>query len=79
MTNIEFGELPTPKNRNDVNNYSEVEHALKSNPGVWARVAYAADKRELNRWASALRFRGLRFSQRKLDEGGWAVWSKYDR
>lgn len=78
MNDVQFGDLPPAANRKSSEDYKALHARLKSNPGVWARVATVTTQRDLNRWGSALRFRGLKFSQRKMEEGGWAVWAKYE-
>lgn len=76
MTNVQFGDRPPATNRR--NDYSGIHDALRQRPDVWALVAEVDSPKDLRRWQAAMRFRGLKFSQRKKPEGGWAIWCMYE-
>jgi hypothetical protein len=76
MEDIQFGERPPATNKR--NDYADIADRLRQRPDTWAMVAVAEDMKDLRRWQAAMRFRGLKFSQRKRAEGGWAIWCKYE-
>jgi hypothetical protein len=76
MVNVEFGDLPPVTLSDTTSVYDSVAAQLREQPGAWGKVAHVDDKKDLQRWAAAMRTRNIQMKQRLLVEGGWAIWCK---
>lgn len=74
---VEFGSLPTPKNRSNTEIYNAVAEELRARPGDWAKCAEVIGEQALFRWNAAMKKRGIVFSQRKVRENTWAIWCMF--
>jgi len=74
MREIEFGDLPPVKASDATAEYEHIVSQLRERPNCWAKIAVVDSKRELYRWHAAMKTRKIRFKQRSLDDGTWAIW-----
>lgn len=74
MRDVEFGDLPPVKASVSTAEYEHIVGQLRARPGVWAKVAVVESKKDLYRWNAAMKTRKIRFKQRALEDGTWAIW-----
>jgi len=74
MHEIEFGDLPPVKASRSTAEYEHIVAQLKERPNEWAKIAVVWNQRDLYRWHAAMKTRHIRFKQRSLDDGSWAIW-----
>jgi hypothetical protein len=74
MREVEFGDLPPVKASTSTAEYEHIASQLRQRPGSWAKIAVVDSKRDLYRWNAAMKTRNIRFKQRYLEDGTWAVW-----
>lgn len=78
---VEFVPIPPSEagaRSNFSSEYDSVRDALAQRPGEYGKFTEVSTDRDLKRWRAAMKYRGVLVSQRKLPDGGWALWGMYN-